>query len=152
MITPYDSIVVRTVCKIVIPFAQVFGLYVLFHGHESPGGGFQAGAILGASVILARFTVPREITLRYLTGSGAIRVGAAGVLIYAVIGLLPLPWGGSFLGYGAVPLGGLPPAEVRSLGILAVEIAVAIGVTGVMVSIFDDLAPRPIQPPGPSED
>ena len=90
MITPYASVVVRTVCKIIIPFAQVFGLYVLFHGHESPGGGFQAGAILGASVILARFTVPWEITLRYLTGSGAIRVGAAGVLLYAVVGLLPL--------------------------------------------------------------
>lgn len=152
MITPYDSIVVRTVCKLAIPFAQVFGLYVLFHGHESPGGGFQAGAILGATVILARFTLPREITRRYLPGSAAIRVGAAGVLVFAATGLLPLPWGGSFLGYGSVPLGGLPPAEVRSLGILAVEIGVAIGITGVMVSIFDDLAPRPKPHSGSSDE
>jgi multicomponent Na+:H+ antiporter subunit B len=41
MIQPYDSLIVRTVCKILIPFAQVFALYVLVHGHESPGGGSQ---------------------------------------------------------------------------------------------------------------
>jgi len=146
MITPYDSVVVRTVCKLLIPFVQVFGLYVLFHGHESPGGGFQAGAILGASMILARFTETREVARRYLTGSAAIRAGAAGVLLYALVGLLPLLWGGSFLGYGAVPLGSMPPSEVRALGILGVEMGVAIGVTGVMVSIFDDLAPSPNEP------
>ena len=55
--------VVSTTCRVLIPFAQVFALYVLFHGHESPGGGFQGGAILGATIILARFTTPRSVSL-----------------------------------------------------------------------------------------
>ena len=63
MIDAYDSVVVRTACKLLAPFVQVFALYVLFHGHESPGGGFQGGAILGASVILLRFTQEREVAL-----------------------------------------------------------------------------------------
>jgi multicomponent Na+:H+ antiporter subunit B len=148
MITPYDSVVVRTVCKLVIPFAQVFGLYVIFHGHESPGGGFQGGAIIGASIILTRFTVPRSIEEKALGGSWAIRAGAAGVLVFAAVGLAPILFGGSFLDYGAVPLPGVSTAGVRSLGILAVEAGVALAVTGVMVSIFDDLAPNPWRPAG----
>jgi len=141
MITPYDSLIVRTTCKFLAPFVQVFALYVLFHGHESPGGGFQGGAILGASIILMRFTQARSVSRRWLPGSQALRLGAAGVLIYAMVGIAPVFFGGSFLDYGYLPLGGLPVAEVRALGILGVEIGVFFGVAGVMVSIFDDLAP-----------
>jgi multicomponent Na+:H+ antiporter subunit B len=142
---PYDSLVVRTTCKLIIPFVQVFALYVLFHGHESPGGGFQGGAILGASLILLRFTEARSLSGRILSGPRAIQLGAIGVLIYAGVGLLPLVWGAPFLDYGGIPLPGVSRPETRSLGILGVEIGVACAVTGVMVSIFDDLAPRPAE-------
>lgn len=138
---PYDSVVVRTTSRWIAPFVQVFALYVLFHGHESPGGGFQGGAILGASIILLRFTEARALGTRYLHGPLALRLGAAGVFLYASVGLLPILFGGTFLDYGAVPLPGYTPAETRALGILAVEAGVALAVTGVMVSIFDDLAP-----------
>ena len=40
----------RTVCW--LPFIVLFGLYVLFHGDFGPGGGFQAGAIIAAGIIL----------------------------------------------------------------------------------------------------
>ena len=143
MLAAYDSVVVRTTCKVMIPFIQVFGLYVVFHGHESPGGGFQGGAILGASIILTRLTAGPSLNVRYLPGSWALRVGAVGVLIYLGVGLLSLLWGGNFLDYGRIPLPGISVAETRALGIGAVELAVAVAVTGVMVSIFDDLAPRP---------
>lgn len=143
MIDPYDSVVVRTSCKVLVPFAQVFALYVLFHGHESPGGGFQGGAILGASIILLRFTQVRSLSARYLPGSLALQLGAAGVLIYGSFGLLPMLWGGNFLDYGRIPFPGVSVAEARALGILGVEIGVCSGVAGVMVSIFDDLAPTP---------
>lgn len=140
MISPYDSVIVRTASQLLIPFMQVFAAYVLFHGHYSPGGGFQAGSILAASVILSRLTQRRHLADRILAGDAAIRLGAAGVLIYGAVGLLPLLWGSAFLDYGAVPVPGFEPAKVRYYGILLVEIGVAAGVWGVMVSIFDDLA------------
>lgn len=143
MINAYDSVVVRTACRMLVPFVQVFGFYVVFHGHESPGGGFQGGAILGASIMLLRFTQDGDTNRRYLPGTAAIRLGALGVLIYGSVGALPLLWGGSFLEYGRVPFLGLAAADVRALGILGVEIGVCFGVAGVMVSIFDDLAPAP---------
>lgn len=143
MITEYESLIVRTACKLLVPFVQLFAIYVLIHGHESPGGGFQSGAILGASVILLRFTQAPRLSSRFLPGQFAIQAGAFGVLIYLLAGLLPLIWGGNLLDYGAVPVPGMSKAEVRHLGILVIEIGVATGVAGVMISIFDDLAPQP---------
>ncbi len=141
MFAAYDTVVVRTIAKILVPMIQVFGLYVVFHGAKSPGGGFQGGAILAASIILSRITTGPGISLLNLPGLSGLRFGAVGVLIYAGVGLLPLLWGGQFLDYGAVPLPGIDTAEVRALGIEAVEVGVALAVTAIMVSIFDDLAP-----------
>jgi multicomponent Na+:H+ antiporter subunit B len=143
MIPPYDSVTVRTVAKLLVPFIQVFGLYVVFHGAKSPGGGFQGGAILAASLILTRLTTGPGIGADFLPGLRALRLGAVGVLAYAAVGLLPLFWGAPFLDYGAVPLPihGGDRAEIRALGIEAVEVGVALAVCCVMLSIFDDLAP-----------
>ncbi|NVM57303.1 MAG: sodium:proton antiporter, partial [Desulfobacterales bacterium] len=49
--TPHD-LIIKTVCRLLIPFIQLFALYVIAHGHHSPGGGFQGGVILGASIML----------------------------------------------------------------------------------------------------
>ncbi|HMS17523.1 MAG TPA: MnhB domain-containing protein, partial [Planctomycetota bacterium] len=40
--------------RLVSPYIMLFGLYVIAHGHYSPGGGFQGGALLAASVLLVR--------------------------------------------------------------------------------------------------
>ena len=52
MIEYLENIIIRTLCRFLIPFIQLFGLYVIAHGHGSPGGGFQGGCILAASFIL----------------------------------------------------------------------------------------------------
>ncbi|MBQ2668008.1 MAG: hypothetical protein IJF56_05205 [Clostridia bacterium] len=46
-----DSIV-KSAARIIVPIILVFGVYVLFNGHLSPGGGFSGGAILGTGLIL----------------------------------------------------------------------------------------------------
>ena len=35
------DLIIRMVCRGLAPFIQLFGLYVIMHGHSSPGGGFQ---------------------------------------------------------------------------------------------------------------
>jgi multicomponent Na+:H+ antiporter subunit B len=52
VIAHLEDVIIQTVCRILIPFIQLFGLYVIVHGHHSPGGGFQGGVILAASFIL----------------------------------------------------------------------------------------------------
>ena len=44
--------VLHVVAKVIIPFVILFALYVQFHGDFGPGGGFQAGVIAAAAIIL----------------------------------------------------------------------------------------------------
>ena len=72
MITEQQSIIVKTVCRLLAPFIQLFGLYVIMHGHSSPGGGFQGGVILASSFILLAIAygideVKRRFSLSALT-------------------------------------------------------------------------------------
>ena len=48
------SPIVLLLSKVVSPYIMLFGMYVIFHGHYSPGGGFQGGAMMAASILLIR--------------------------------------------------------------------------------------------------
>jgi len=130
----YDDIVIQFICQLVIPFVQLYALYVIFHGHSSPGGGFQGGVILGASFILWGLVFGKEALKEVISPRVMLLLCGTGVLIYAGVGWSALIMGGEYLNYGAIPL--LPSPSVRSFMILLVEIGVGTTVTGVMVAIF----------------
>ena len=58
--------IVCTVVRIILPVILLFGVYVLFNGHLSPGGGFSGGAILGAGLILYALAYGEEKAVRIL--------------------------------------------------------------------------------------
>ena len=64
MIVEYRSVVVGTICRLLAPFLQIYALYVIMHGHSSPGGGFQGGVIMGASFILLVISMGAAATRR----------------------------------------------------------------------------------------
>lgn len=135
----YDSPIVDMVCRAMVPFIQLFALYVLAFGHYSPGGGFQAGAILAGSILLSRLCLGKQRSYRQFPPAVAPILAAVGLLIYSGIGLIALLSGGPFLDYGSLPLPGFDTPMLRYLGILGIEIGVALGVFGIMVTIFDSL-------------
>lgn len=138
MITERDNPIVVIVSRLVSPFIMVFALYVVFHGHYSPGGGFQGGTMLAASLILIRLTACTEIAQLQFKRSWGIVLGCSGVLIYFSTGLLAMIMGGNFLDYSFLPFSGHAD-QIRSLGILLVEVGVALAVMGILVAIYDDL-------------
>jgi multicomponent Na+:H+ antiporter subunit B len=133
----YDDIIVKTIARILTPFIQIFALYVIMHGHHSPGGGFQGGVIFGASLILLFITHGLKETKKRIAEKGLAILSSLGVLIYSGIGFLCIILLGNYLDYGKLSkLLHVAPAEARSLGILGVEIGVGLTVMAVMVSIF----------------
>jgi len=46
------SVIVRTVSRFVYGLILVFGFYVIMHGHLTPGGGFQGGAVVASAFAL----------------------------------------------------------------------------------------------------
>ncbi|MFC1669498.1 MnhB domain-containing protein [Spirochaetota bacterium] len=135
MIKESDDIIIKALARVVIPFIQIYALYVIMHGHYSPGGGFQGGVILGASIVLLVVTYgikKAKVSNRFLS-----IFSSAGVLMYAGIGLLCLILLGNFLDYNKLAaILPVKPAMARSLGILGVELGVGFAVMAVMVSIF----------------
>jgi multicomponent Na+:H+ antiporter subunit B len=139
MIRSFDSLMLRTLLAPMVAAMQLFAGYVLLHGHYSPGGGFQAGILLAASMILPRLAIGQPLGRIALSPGGAGVMAAVGVLIFALIGAVSALYGHPVLDYGVLPLGSVP-AYRRSLAILLIEVGVTLAVAGAMLAIFYALA------------
>ena len=121
------------------PLASVVGIYLLFAGHNRPGGGFAAGLVLGAVVTL-RTVVGLQ---RPAHGSGLI---AAGIALVAAVATAPLLWGDSFLDQAVIssdlPLLG----TVKSGSALVFDVGVVAIVVGLVVALLDGLSSGELDP------
>lgn len=138
MTSRYDSLFLDVVSRAVVPVLQIFAFYVITHGHYSPGGGFQGGVMLAASIILLRISIGEESFVRF-PREAAIVLAGVGALCFALLGFLPLVFGGAFLEYGmAIP--GLDAVDLRYWGIFFAELFIGFLVWGALVAIYDALA------------
>jgi len=129
----------RMVGRMLIPFILLFGLYVQFHGEYGPGGGFQAGAIIAASIILYALLEGENRALQVLPRGFLIGLIAGGALLYGAVGIATMLLGGNFLDYSVLSS---DPVKGQQLGIILIEAGVGITVTGVLLSIFHAFAAR----------
>ncbi|MEW5905992.1 MAG: Na(+)/H(+) antiporter subunit B [Elusimicrobiota bacterium] len=129
-----DNPVTETVSALLIPFMQIYALYLIAHGDLGPGGGFQGGAIFAASLILRAivFGLDADEERRYERLAGAF--ASAGVLVYGGIGLLCMLRGGAFLDYTALPFA--DPKTAYHLGIYGIELGVGLAVAGALLLLF----------------
>ena len=129
-----DQPILRVITKMFIPFLMLFALYVQFHGDFGPGGGFQAGVIFAAALVLYALIFGTEQAKRVAHPQALQLLVAFGVLLYAGTGVAGILMGGNFLDYGA--LDHHDPVHGQHLGILLVQLGVGITVTTVMTSTF----------------
>jgi multicomponent Na+:H+ antiporter subunit B len=138
----HETVMVRTVVRLLAPLVQLYALYVIFHGHYSPGGGFQGGVVLAASYILIGLGLGRDELERHVTEYQLAVLSGVGVLIFAGIGALSFFAGAEYLDYGALSYLAEEVPVRRAFGILLIEIGVAITVASVIVLIFMRLIDR----------
>jgi len=129
----------RVVGRMLIPFILLFGLYVQFHGEYSPGGGFQAGAIVAAAIILFALLEGEERALEVLPRGLLTGLIAGGALLYSAVGIAGILLGGNFLDYSVLSSDAV---KGQQTGIILIEAGVGITVTGVLLSIFHAFAAR----------
>ncbi len=123
--------ILRVVAKILIPFVLLFALYVQFHGDFGPGGGFQAGVIFAAGIILYTLVFGLD-TAREVCPKRVLEcLVAAGLLLYGLVGSMGFLLGDHFLDYSV-----LSKDAGQHVGILLVELGVGVTVAAVVVSIF----------------
>ena len=134
-----DQVILRLGVKVLIPLILLFALYVQFHGDYGPGGGFQAGVMFAAGLVLYGLVFGLDEVQRVMPRS-VIRICAPfGVLLFAGTGVVSLFRGGVFLDYDVLRH---DPHHGQHLGILLIELGVLITVFSVMTGIFYVFADR----------
>nr|NIW36468.1 Na(+)/H(+) antiporter subunit B [Gemmatimonadota bacterium] len=126
-----EHIILRVVCKLLIPYILLFALYVQFHGDYGPGGGFQAGVIFAAAFVLYGMVFGLERARKAAPHGAVETIFALGVLIFAGVGVTTMLLGGNFLDYDV--LDSHDPAHGQHLGILLIELGVGMTVASGMV-------------------
>jgi len=127
------SLVLYTGCRLLLPLILIFGIYVFIHGHLTPGGGFQGGAIIASGFLLI-YLGCRE---RRINQKASKLIESLGGLAFVVIGLLGLVFGEYFL-FNFLPKG--TPNTLFSAGIIPViYIAVGFKVGSELAGIIDNL-------------
>ena len=135
----HSNVIRRTVAKILIPFIQLFGCYVIAHGEVGPGGGFQGGVILGASVIVYILVFGLEEGRKWIKQKTSDLLVVGGALLYGGIGILCLVLGGNYLQYNVL----LPDPKLAShLGIIGIEVGIGISVAAVMITLICETVRR----------
>jgi multicomponent Na+:H+ antiporter subunit B len=124
-----------TTVRVLAPFVLTFGLFIMFHGAESAGGGFQGGTIVAATIIMLAFAFGIEPTRRWFLNSVVVALATGGVLAFALIGLGPVLLGGNFLEYTAYGFKKAP-----KYGIEGVELGIGAIVAGVISGLFFAIA------------
>lgn len=132
-------LILRIVSKMLIPFILLFALYVQFHGDFGPGGGFQAGVIFAAAIILYAMLFGMSTARRVINQTLIQLFAASGVLLYGSVGIVSLLNNKNFLDYTILSA---DPVAGQHLGILLIELGVGITVASVMVIIFFSFADR----------
>lgn len=129
----------KVVGRLLIPFIVLFGFYVQFHGEYGPGGGFQAGAIVAAGIILYALLEGEAKALKAVPPQALMGMVIGGALLYGTVGIAGIALGGNFLDYSVLADN---PVKGQQLGILVIELAVGITVCGALLSIFHAFAAR----------
>lgn len=130
-----ESVVITKAVRLVAPFIFVFGLFTMFHGASSVGGGFQGGVVVASVIVTIAFAFGIDQTGRWLNRTILLASAVLGVVVFTVTGTGPVLYGGTFLEFTAYPgkKGALYAIEV-------VEIGIGVTVAATIVILFFEIS------------
>jgi multicomponent Na+:H+ antiporter subunit B len=148
------SVVVRATTRILVPIVLVFGGYVILHGHLTPGGGFQGGAVAASAVALVLVAFGTASLNRYKDLFSVLEdLGGVAFVVLAFLGIGFTFFANSLAGVGGLFGDPVPPGPnpgiLNTAGTLplmnwAVGFKVLAGLGSVMVlfGLFGDTDDR----------
>ena len=130
-----ESVVITKTVRLVAPFIFALGLFTMFHGAKSVGGGFQGGVIVASVVVTIAFAFGIDQTGRWLNRAVLLTCAVSGVVVFALVGVLPGLYDGTFLEFTAYPgkKGALYAIEI-------VEVGIGVTVAATIVILFFEIS------------
>ncbi|MDD7642413.1 MAG: MnhB domain-containing protein [bacterium] len=131
---PKNDVILQTVARVLVPFIEIFGIYVILGGHLGPGGGFSGGAICGAGLILYLNAFGFVKTERFFTGKTYKCMCFGALACYSLAKTYSFFTGANHI-ESVIPLG--TPGAILSSGlILILDICVGFVVAGTMYTFY----------------
>ena len=122
--------------RIVFAAVMVGSLWLLFAGHNQPGGGFVGGIVAGAAVSL-RYVAGGLAEVRRLSRGQPWMVLGAGLLIAVTTAIVPLLLGGAVLETGSFTLDLPLLGSMKVTSALVFDIGVYLAVIGLAMMVFE---------------
>jgi multicomponent Na+:H+ antiporter subunit B len=127
-------LILRYIVRLVVPFILMYGIYIIFNGHLTPGGGFSGGTILGAGVALYSAAFGAEKARKFFTFNTFTLCNSIALGFYAIVKGYAFMMGAAGKPTG-IPLG--TPGDILSAGlILPLNISVGIVVACTIYGLF----------------
>lgn len=131
---PKNDIILQFSAKLLCPVIILFGIYIIFNGHLSPGGGFSGGAILGAGMILYNAAFGFGVTEKIFNEHVYVIAKITALCMYGLIGSYFYITGANGIA-NHIPLG--TAGNILSSGIiLPINIAVGVEVACTMYAFY----------------
>jgi len=89
------SLIVKTVTRLTVGLILLFGIYIVLHGHLSPGGGFAGGVIIALSFVHLMLAFGKDVAVSKISKNLASNLESVGALMFLSIALIGY-LGGSF--------------------------------------------------------
>ncbi len=141
------GLIVRTAGRLLVPFIFIFGFYIVAHGHLTPGGGFQGGAVIatGVALILVCYYY-RECMETFIPVTSFKLVESVGLMLFICTALAGLVVASGFLFnwlnatgglFGDAVVYGINPGNLYTAGIIPVlNFAIGIDVFGALSAVL----------------
>jgi multicomponent Na+:H+ antiporter subunit B len=127
------TLIVKTVTRLTVGLILLYGIYILSHGHISPGGGFAGGVIVALSFIHLMLAFGKEMALGKISKATASFFESIGAIMFITIALLGFTGGYLFLNF----INKGEPFKLFSAGIIPLcNIAISLKVGAGLFSIF----------------
>jgi multisubunit Na+/H+ antiporter MnhB subunit len=129
------SIIVKKVAQVVAGLIFMYGIYIILHGHLTPGGGFAGGAIIaGAFILLILAFGSSALNLRKEV-AGTSNTESIAILMVVILALMAMLFGVNVFFFNFLPKG--EPGELLSAGVIPLyNIFIGIEVAGAILTIF----------------
>jgi multisubunit Na+/H+ antiporter MnhB subunit len=135
---PGMSLIVRTTTRLTVGFVLLYGVYLVVHGHVSPGGGFTGGVIIALAFVQLMLAYGKATALSKMPKGVSAFFESMGALIFLSLALLGFTGGYFFLNFiskgepfhlfsaGIIPLANVAISLKVGTGLFAIFIALVL--------------------------
>jgi multisubunit Na+/H+ antiporter MnhB subunit len=82
------TLIVKVITRLTVGLILLFGIYIVLHGHLTPGGGFAGGVIIALSFIHLILAYGKDFAFKKLDSSKASVIESLGAILFLTIALL----------------------------------------------------------------